>query len=85
MNKKKILNYLGVVCPSNCWDGSNLMISSILLLIFLFNICLVAKKIMRKNNNQIIGSFVCHLLMQLFGSVETREFNFFNFIYFLFK
>ena len=81
----EISNYLGVVCPSNYWGGSNFTVSSILLLIFLFNPCLVAEKIMGKSNSQIIGSFVCHLLMQLFGLVKTRGFNFFNFICFLFK
>ena len=31
---------------------------------------------MGKSNSEIIESFVCHLLMQLFGSVETRKFNY---------
>ena len=70
--KLEILNYLGVVCPSNYWGGSNFTVSSILLLIFLSNLCLVEEKIMGKSSSQIIESFACHLLMQLFGSVETR-------------
>ena len=66
----EISDYLGTICPSNYRGGSNLVVISILLLI------LVVEKIMGKSNSEIIESFVCHLLMQLFGSVETRKFNY---------
>ena len=40
---------------------------------------------MGKSNSQIVGSFVCHLGMRLFGSVEMIEFDLFNFIRFIFE